>query len=533
MIDMSRNAVMNVDTIKFVLRKMALMGQNSFMLYTEDTYEVPERKYFGYMRGRYTEAELKELDAYAQLLGIELIPCIQLLGHLATALRWSDAAPYKDTANVLLVGEDKTYEFIDDLLKTIARCFKTKKIHIGMDETNDLGRGKSLNKNGYIPSEQLYFKHLEILSEKLKAYGFHPMMWSDMFFRLAGKDIPGFTDYDRRTVITSDMREKTRGIQQVFWDYYQPDEAFYAENIEKHYLLCDRPIFAGGIWFWSSFCPFFSESLRNTIPALRACKKGGIKDTIATVWHEGSESNSILSIAALAWYADFDYHGDHDIESVKRCFHNATGLNYDDFMLNELPDHPTPNAGCATRALVYNDPLIGLADYHIEGLDCSSYYRDTTNKLAAVKDEQGMFAEAFDTSAKLSDLLEYKANFGVRLKKAYDTKDNAALKSYVNECDIIIEKVVSLITTHRKAWLKYNKPFGWEVHDIRYGGIIARLHTTKMRINAYLGGEIDTIEELEATRLPINAKEFGTHSLSGAAFYWERYSTFATANILS
>ena len=33
MVDMSRNAVMNVNTVKFMLRKMALMGQNAFMLY--------------------------------------------------------------------------------------------------------------------------------------------------------------------------------------------------------------------------------------------------------------------------------------------------------------------------------------------------------------------------------------------------------------------------------------------------------------------------------------------------------------------
>ena len=43
MIDASRNAVMNIDTVKFVMRKMALMGMNTFMLYTEDTYEIDGR----------------------------------------------------------------------------------------------------------------------------------------------------------------------------------------------------------------------------------------------------------------------------------------------------------------------------------------------------------------------------------------------------------------------------------------------------------------------------------------------------------
>ena len=120
MVDMSRNAVMNVKTVKFMLRKMALMGMNAFMLYTEDTYEIEGRPYFGYMRGRYTKDEIRELDAYAIKLGIELIPCIQVLGHLATHLKWTAASGYKDTANVLLVGADATYALIEDMFKTVS-----------------------------------------------------------------------------------------------------------------------------------------------------------------------------------------------------------------------------------------------------------------------------------------------------------------------------------------------------------------------------------------------------------------------------
>ena len=95
MIDCSRNAVLTVDTVKDVLRRLACMGHNMAMLYTEDTYEIDGYPYFGYMRGIYTKAELKELDRYALMLGIELIPCIQTLGHLATVLKWHFASEIK------------------------------------------------------------------------------------------------------------------------------------------------------------------------------------------------------------------------------------------------------------------------------------------------------------------------------------------------------------------------------------------------------------------------------------------------------
>ena len=65
MLDCSRNAVPRVEAVKMVLRKMALMGLNTLMLYTEDTYEVPEQPYFGYLRGRYSVEALRGLDSYA------------------------------------------------------------------------------------------------------------------------------------------------------------------------------------------------------------------------------------------------------------------------------------------------------------------------------------------------------------------------------------------------------------------------------------------------------------------------------------
>ena len=77
MIDCSRNAVLNIENLKKWIDVCAEMGYNSVMIYTEDTYEIDGHPYFGYARGRYTKAELKEIDAYAVARGIEMIPFIQ------------------------------------------------------------------------------------------------------------------------------------------------------------------------------------------------------------------------------------------------------------------------------------------------------------------------------------------------------------------------------------------------------------------------------------------------------------------------
>lgn len=92
MLDCSRNGVVNLNAAKQMVRYLALMGHNMLMLYTEDTYEVPEYPYFGYMRGRYTQKELQELDAYAKGYGVELIPCMQTLPEIAERLETFRAA---------------------------------------------------------------------------------------------------------------------------------------------------------------------------------------------------------------------------------------------------------------------------------------------------------------------------------------------------------------------------------------------------------------------------------------------------------
>ncbi len=503
MIDMSRNAVMKVSQVKAMMRKMALMGMNMYMLYTEDTYEIENHPYFGYMRGRYTKDEIKEMDAYALELGIELIPCIQMLGHLGTHLHWGAAAPYKDTANALLVGADATYELIDDMLRTVTECFTTKRIHVGMDETHDLGTGRYLDLNGYRERQDIYFEHIERICKMMEGYGLKPMMWSDMFFRLSGKNLEGFQDYDVRVQLDDSIREKVPStMQQVFWDYYHEDEEFYSVNIEKHLKYLDKnTMFASGIWLWSGPAPWYKMSLDTGLPALRACKKHGIKEVLATVWLNGSESNLMMCIPGLAWFADFDYTGEYDIDSVRACFLNSCGLSYDEFYLCDQLEHLPCSGKILSKGLLYNDPLIGLMDQQIDIENPGAYFKDLSEKLCATAQDKGIFEPAYQNIIAVCSLLENKVDFGRRLKAAYDAKDKDMLRALFSECDVIIEKLQALKKAHLDAWMYYNKPFGWEALDIRYGGQLSRYETTKMRLSDYLSGKIACIEELEAERL--------------------------------
>jgi len=70
MFDVSQgNAVITPKAMQKILRRMAVMGINMLMLYMEDSFVLREHPFFGYMRPKYTQADLKEIDDYANIFG--------------------------------------------------------------------------------------------------------------------------------------------------------------------------------------------------------------------------------------------------------------------------------------------------------------------------------------------------------------------------------------------------------------------------------------------------------------------------------
>ena len=101
------------------------------------------------MRGAFTVEELKEADAFAGQLGIELIGCIQTLGHLEQILAYGEYGKVRDTASVLMVDEPETYKLIEKMILFWKEALSSRRLHIGMDETHDLGRGRFLDHKRY------------------------------------------------------------------------------------------------------------------------------------------------------------------------------------------------------------------------------------------------------------------------------------------------------------------------------------------------------------------------------------------------
>ncbi len=494
MLDMSRGGVMKVDSVKKYLKYMAVHGMNMLMLYTEDTYEVKKYPYLGYQRGRYTAEELREVDDFAASLGIEVIPCIQTLGHMEQFLRYSVNEDIADNATVLLVGEEKTYEFIEECIKTLRGIFRTNRIHIGCDETRGLGTGAYLKKNGLRSQMDIFSEHVARVKEICDKYGYQPMMWSDMYFAYSGTNLK--ETYDNSVTIPQSVIDNLPQIDMVFWDYYHTNSFFYKDNIEKHNKFNRRIVFGGGIWTWDGFVPNYRHTYDTMKPALTECLSGNIREVIATVWsNDGCETSHMLSIPALSVFSEYCWLGkDCTEDDIWAMSGFITGMTRElahavsDFFFRDETDLR------AAKFALWGDPLISLLCY---GYD--------------FKKGVEILKEGLDVIEKYENIDYFKAVFKASILKcimheelynAYKKGNRALLSEYaevkIPETISALEKLYEL---HYSSWHRDYKTHGFERLMHRYAGALERLRYAGKVIKRYLNGEIPVIEEFEYERI--------------------------------
>jgi len=515
MLDVSRNAVPTVESIKRLLSHMALMGLNLLMLYTEDTYEIEQLPYFGYMRGRYTNEELKECDDFADQFGIEMIPCIQTLAHLAQVLKWNCFAEVRDTGDILLAGYDKTYDLVEKMIRAASAPFRSRRIHIGMDEANGLGLGRYREKNGIQCPFDILNSHLKRVVGITESLGLQPMIWSDMYFTLGSKT---GTYFDLNSEVPHDAADSIpKGILQVYWDYYHNDEDYYCKFIRKHRDIGIEPLFAGGIWSFAGMLVNYNKTFAATEAALSACRKEGISEVFATIWNDdGAETNLFASLLGLQLFAENGYKGKLSREELKERFEFCTGASFEGFfdfsLFDALPGTETESIlekpANPSKYLLWQDILTGLFDRHVEGFDLKTYYSGLARKMEKYADNAGEWRFLFDMPVKLAEVLAVKGSLGLELKALYHAGDSRGLREIADQrLPALYMMVDNLRKAHRKQWLDNYKPFGWEVLDMRYGGLLARIESAGERIRDYTDGHIGRLEELEEERLYFDGPE--------------------------
>ncbi|MBQ7408146.1 MAG: beta-N-acetylhexosaminidase [Clostridia bacterium] len=504
MLDCSRNAVMKVSEIKKLIDYLVKMGYNALELYTEDTLEVENEPYFGYMRGRYTGEEIRSIDEYAHSKGVELIPCIQTLAHFTNTVKLPAYADIVDVNDILLIDEPKTYEFLENIFSTLAKNFTSRQVNIGMDEAHMVGLGKYLDKHGYCNRFDVLLRHLNKVVQIAKKYGFTPHMWSDMFFRLANNG----DYYASNNSSFKQLQEKIPNeVELTYWDYYHHDKKVYDNMIAGHKLL-ERPIwFAGGAWSWCGFAPLNKFTLSTMQPAMQSVIENKIENVLITMWGDNGKECSFFallpSLYAIRRFAD----GQTDMQVIKQEFNKLFNLNFDDFMLLDEPNAIPVKKEAVTienpcKCLLYTDCFVNSFDCCYKDKNQIDYAKISAD-LQAASASAGEFSYLFTELASLCKVLEIKGTLSKKTRQAYENGNKNELQLIANELDELTIRLQNFHEQFYLLWHKENKTFGWEVHDARLGGLIQRVKTCKRRLTDYINGKMQSIEELEQELLSL------------------------------
>ena len=491
MIDLSRNRVLRVETLKRYMDHMASLGFNALMMYMEDVYEMEKYPRFGYQRGRFTIQELKEIDDYGYSLGIEVIPCVQTLGHMAQYLRWSEAGPIRDTADCLLVGAPETYEFIEEIFKTMRDAFRTDRIHLNIDETHSLGEGAYKHRFGEKEKTEIIYEHLEKVEQLCKKYGYHPIMHSDMFFR---KLSPTGFYYNPVGHITKDMVSRLPEDMTIcYWDYYHTEKSHYDRFMDEHKRF-ERPImFYGSIWTWEGFVEDTEFTYQTSVPAMLSAMENGMKDVFISMWgDDGAETDISTTVSTLPLFSEMCYKGrECAMEELDAVSNFLTGITLSDKLALSCIHAGYHQDFFFAKRIFYTDILYDLVDENYDYAKAMADFQAAYDHASTKENDHFAYCRAF------SGCLIGKLEILHRIRDAYKADDRSYLQLLADE------KLPALIADYRafrklfsQQWLKSSKPNGLEIIENRMGAAILRLETLVERLEAYLLGETSAIEEL-------------------------------------
>ena len=170
----------------------------------------------------------------------------------------------------------------------------------------------------------------------------------------------------------------------------------------------------------------------------------------------------------------------------------------------------------------------GFFDYTVKD-GAGEIYKEYSSSLRRVARTSRKFGYLFETEAALCDVLLYKYELGRKTRAAYRKGDLAELLRLA-ECDYVntLKALKKFHSALERQWYLENKPSGFDVQDIRLGGLEKRIESCRKRLIAYARGKLDRIEELECEILP-----FGSPSTEeGEAIYHHVYRLNASCNVL-
>jgi hexosaminidase len=351
--DMSRGPITTLEFEKKMIRTIAAYKVNLYSPYFEHTQQYTSNPLMA-PPGSITAEEAIELVAYAKLYHITIIPEQEAFGHLHNSMTWEQYQPLVETPHgaVLAPGQQGSVALITQMFTELAALYPGPFLHIGADETVDLGLGKTkadVDSRGLAP---VYLDFLQRIVTALKPLNRKILFWGDI-----AQDAP-----DLLKGLPQSFKDSTIAIAWV----YDPEPRGYDRFLTPFTKAGFETWVAPSVNNYRKVYPDNNLALANIQRFTADGQRLGSTGQLNTIWNDDGEGlfnqdwYGILFGAAAAWQK-----GESSIaafqDSYAQVFHgDATGdLNeaQREMMLAHAVLKDQAKVGNGTNSIFWLDPM--------------------------------------------------------------------------------------------------------------------------------------------------------------------------------
>ena len=323
-LDVSRNKVPTLPSVKRLVDILARCGYNEFQLYMECAYAYKGHEEVWKGWSPYTAEDLRELAAYCRERKIDFVPNQNSFAHLGP---WMDVKSYAarlaEAPNGITVPKvrgpvtlcatsPESYRFLDGLYGDLLPNFTSDRFNVGCDEVYDILDPKcrsaaKVREKGY---GRTYFDYVLGVLDLARRHGKTPMFWGDCI--LKHPELLGEVPKD--AIVLNWWYDADGGRR------FETTSATLAKAGVRFYVC-------PGTSSWQTFAGRVDNMMKNVDEAVAAGRRHGAEGLLLADWGDwGHTQPQVVSLPAIIYAAARAQGRTISEEELARAIDACTGV---------------------------------------------------------------------------------------------------------------------------------------------------------------------------------------------------------------